>query len=107
MKAVAYIRVSSQDQIDGHSLEAQERAIQEYCRTRGWKLVAIYREEGKSAHTDSIPKRPIFRQLLDDCSKGMFEAVIVHTMDRWARNMQVAMASMSILGREGVDLKCS
>ena len=26
-------------------------------------------------------------------------------MDRWSRNMQVAMASMSILGQEGVDLK--
>ena len=26
-------------------------------------------------------------------------------MDRWSRNMQVAMASMSILGREGVDLR--
>ena len=70
MKAVAYIRVSSQDQVDGHSLEAQIRAIQEYCRSRGWELVAVYREEGKSAHTDSIAKRPRFRQLLDDSSKG-------------------------------------
>ena len=68
MKATAYIRVSNTEQVDGHSLEAQERAIGEYCRTRGWELVTVYREEGKSAHTDSIHKRPIFRQLLDDCS---------------------------------------
>ena len=105
MKAAAYIRVSSVDQVDGHSLEAQERAIGEYCRSRGWELVTVYREEGKSAHTDSIHKRPIFRQLLDDCSKGQIDVVVVHTMDRWSRNMQVAMASMSILGREGVELK--
>ena len=26
-------------------------------------------------------------------------------MDRWSRNMQVAMASMSILSQDGVDLK--
>jgi len=26
-------------------------------------------------------------------------------MDRWARNVQVAMNSMSILGKSGVDLK--
>ena len=105
MKATAYIRVSSAEQVDGHSLEAQERAIGEYCRSRGWELVTVYREEGKSAHTDSIHKRPVLRQLLDDCSKGQIDFVVVHTMDRWARNMQVAMASMSILGRAGVSSK--
>ena len=86
-------------------MEAQLRAIQEYCQTRGSELVAVYREEGKSAHTDSILKRPKFRLLLDDCSKGTFDVVVVHTMDRWARNVQVAMDSMSTLGRSGVELK--
>ena len=105
MKAVAYIRVSSPDQVDGHSLDAQLRAIQEYCRSRCWDLVAVYREEGKSAHTDSILKRPKFRLLLDDSSKGLFDNVVVHTMDRWSRNVKVAMDSMSILGRNGVELK--
>jgi len=105
MRVAAYIRVSSRDQVDGHSLEAQIRAIREYCLTRGWELVAIYREEGKSAHTDSMYKRPKFRQLLDDCTDGLFDVVVVHTMDRWARNVQVAMNSMSILGKSGVDLK--
>jgi hypothetical protein len=62
MKATAYIRVSNTEQVDGHSLEAQERAIGEYCRTRGWELVTVYREEGKSAHTDSIHKRPLLKR---------------------------------------------
>ena len=105
MRAVAYIRVSDLSQVDGHSLDAQERLFYNLCENRGWSLVRIYREEGKSAHTDSISKRTVFRQLLDDCPKGMFEMVVVHTMDRWSRNMQVAMASMSILGKEGVELK--
>ena len=104
MRVLAYIRVSSLDQVDGHSLEAQIRAIREYCRSRGWELVAIYREEGKSADTDSIAKRPKFRQLLDDCAKRLFDIVVVHTLDRWARNVKVAMDSMGILGRSGMDL---
>ena len=66
MKAVAYIRVSSADQVEGHSLDAQARLFYELCRSRGWEPVGIYREEGKSAHTDSIARRPVFRQLLDD-----------------------------------------
>jgi len=105
MRVAAYIRVSSQGQVEGYSLEAQERAIREYCRARGWELVAIYREEGKSAHSDSIAKRPKFRQLLEDAAKGLFDMVLVHTLDRWARNAQVALDSMSTLGKNGVDLK--
>ena len=47
----------------------------------------VYREEGRSAHVDSIAKRPIFRQLLDDASRNQFDMVVVHTLDRWARGL--------------------
>ena len=58
MKAVAYIRVSSQEQVDGHSLDAQERLFRELCKNRDWEPVSIYREEGKSATwTPSISAR--------------------------------------------------
>ncbi len=78
MKAVAYIRVSSQDQVEGHSLDAQGRQFQECCITRGLEPVGIYREEGKSAHSDSISKRPVLRQLLEDAAHGRFDVVVVH-----------------------------
>ena len=105
MKAVAYIRVSDVSQVEGHSLDAQERLFHELCRNRSWEPVAVYREEGKSAHTDSIARRPVFRQLLEDSGKGLFDLVVVHTMDRWARNVAVAIDSMRILGQHGVELK--
>ncbi|HEU0022767.1 MAG TPA: recombinase family protein, partial [Dehalococcoidia bacterium] len=91
MTAVAYIRVSDASQIDGHSLNAQERLFQELCSKRGWTPGKIYREEGKSAHSDSISKRPVFRQLLEDASNGEFDVVVVHTLDRWARNLKVLL----------------
>jgi len=105
MRAVAYIRVSSADQVDGYSLDAQERSYHELCNSRGWEALRVYREEGKSAHSDSIQKRPAFRQLLEDAGSGQFNMVVVHTMDRWARNVRVALDSMSTLGRYGVELK--
>ncbi len=77
MRAVAYIRVSSADQVEGHSLDAQERRIRDYCRLKGWDLQAIYREEGKSAHVDTIAKRPQFQLLLEDARRGKFDAVVV------------------------------
>ena len=104
MKGVAYVRVSDASQVEGHSLDAQARLFYELCRSRGWEPVGIYREEGKSAHTDSIARRPVFRQLLDDAAHGRFGVVVVHTLDRWARNTRVMLDSVAILNRHDVAL---
>jgi DNA invertase Pin-like site-specific DNA recombinase len=104
MRGVAYIRVSDSSQVDGHSLDAQERLFHELCKNRGWLPGRTYREEGKSAHTDSIAKRPRFRQLLEDAGKGQFDVVVVHTLDRWARNLKVLLESVAILNQHGVGL---
>ena len=102
MRAVAYIRVSSVDQVDGHSLDAQERLFEELCRSRDWEPVRVYREEGKSAHVDSISKRPVFRQLLEDSTEDRFDVVVVHTLDRWSRNPKVTLESISKLSQHNV-----
>lgn len=104
MKAVAYLRVSDVSQLDGHSLDAQERLFRELCKNRGWEAVRIYREEGRSAHADAIARRPFFRQLLDDAAKHEFDVAVVHTLDRWSRNLKVTLESLATLSRYGVGL---
>ncbi|MFC1873877.1 recombinase family protein [Chloroflexota bacterium] len=104
MRAVAYLRVSSLSQVDGHSLDAQERLFNELCKKKGWDPARIYREEGKSAHVEAISRRPEFKRLLDDASRDRFDVVVVHTLDRWSRNMKVTMESMSILAKHNVSL---
>lgn len=104
MRAVAYPRVSGAEQVEGHSLDAQERFFAEYCEDRGWDQTAIYREEGKSAHSDSISRRPALRRLLEDAALGKFDVVVVHTLDRWARNLKVLLETVSILNQHGVGL---
>ncbi len=104
MRAVAYIRVSSLSQVEGHSLDAQERLFQNLCKNRDWEPIGVYREEGRSAHVEAISRRPVFKKLLDDASKDRFDAVIVHTLDRWSRNMKVTMESLSILAKHNVSL---
>ncbi|HZA25623.1 MAG TPA: recombinase family protein, partial [Dehalococcoidia bacterium] len=104
MRAVAYIRVSDLSQLEGHSLDAQERLFHELCKSRGWVPGRCYREEGKSAHSDSMAKRPAFRQLLEDAATGQFDVVLVHTLDHWARNLKVLLDSVAILNQHGVGL---
>ncbi|MCH8206938.1 MAG: recombinase family protein, partial [Chloroflexi bacterium] len=94
----------AQTQVEGHSLDAQERLFLELCKNRGWEPVGVYREEGRSAHVDSISKRPAFRQLLEDARKNEFDVVVVHTLDRWARNTRIALESLGNLAKNNVSL---
>ena len=103
-RAVAYLRVSSLSQVDGHSLDAQARLFNEICANRGWVPVNVYREEGASAHSESIKKRPMFRQLMEDAKKGAFDIVVVHTLDRWSRNLRVTLESLANLAMHDVAL---
>ena len=53
---------------------------------------------------DSISRRPVFKQLLDNAAKESFDVVVVHTLDRWARNLKVLLDSVSIFSHHGVGL---
>jgi site-specific DNA recombinase len=81
-KAAAYARYSSDNQRE-ESIEAQLRAIREYCERNRIQLVKIYTDEARSATTDD---RPGFLQMIQDSSKGLFSAVIVHKLDRFSRD---------------------
>ena len=101
-RAVGYVRVSTEDQTDGHSLDAQRREIARHCERHGYQLVRIYADEGVSAHTESIEKRPLLATLLDAASRREFDLVVVHTIDRWARNVGVQRQALQRLGEVNI-----
>jgi len=103
MRAAAYVRVSTESQVDNWSLPAQKRELENYCIQKGWMLVKTYSEEGISAHTDSIEKRPQFKRLLDDCKKGEMDVILVHSLDRWSRNLKVTLESFKLLSENRVS----
>jgi site-specific DNA recombinase len=55
VRAAIYIRVSSEMQLGGYSLEAQLSACRKLAAERGWNVVAVYTEEGESAKTTQRP----------------------------------------------------
>jgi site-specific DNA recombinase len=99
IKAVGYVRVSDDSQVDGHSLNAQRREITRHCQSQGYHLIKIYSDEGVSAYTDRIEKRPELTRLLEDARSRLFDIVIVHTLDRWARNTGVQRQALQLLGQ--------
>lgn len=80
---VAYMRYSSENQRDGFSIEAQQRAIKDYCSRKGWTIVHEYIDEAKTGTSDN---REQFQQMIADAPTGMFDGVIVHKFDRFSRD---------------------
>lgn len=100
MKVVAYARYSSDNQRE-ESIDAQLRAIREYCLKNNIQLVKIYTDEARSATTDN---RPGFLQMIQESSMGLFSAVVVHKLDRFSRDRYDSAFYKRQLKKNGVRL---
>lgn len=87
MKAVGYIRVSTEEQADsGRSLDAQKRRIEEWCAARKYELVQVFADEGVSASI-ALKDRPAGGQLLRWVHSTRSDvAVVAVKLDRLSRN---------------------
>src|SRR3954449_2311776 len=103
-RAALYVRVSSAEQVEGYSLDAQRRACRDFSALRGYTVATEYADEGVSAHTDNLAKRPAFSRMLADAESGRFGVIVVHKMDRFARKLRVALECLEQLGRAHVGV---
>ena len=83
MKALGYIRVSTEDQArEGISLDNQEAKIKSYASLHDLELMEIIRDEAASGKTLD---RPGMVRLLEKMETGKVDAVIVYKLDRLSR----------------------
>lgn len=82
--AVAYARFSSNNQRE-ESIDAQLRAIREYCEKENIELIAEFTDEAVSGKTDD---REDFQNMVNQLLRGHIQAdyVLVHKFNRFARN---------------------
>ena len=88
MRAIGYVRVSTDDQArEGVSLDVQEARIRAYCEAKGWQLVSVVRDEGKSAKD---LKRPGLQEILGALPKRQrcFDVLVVVKLDRLTRSVR-------------------
>lgn len=92
-----YIRVSTQKQGEGVSLEAQRDAISAFAIQHGLTICKWFEEKETAAKSD----RPIFTRMLQQLKRGGATGLIMHKIDRSARNLR-DWALISELPRHGV-----
>lgn len=84
-RAIIYLRVSTEEQVDNFSLGSQEEICRKEAEKRGYEIIEVFREEGRSAK--NIAGRPILIGLLEYCRKNKhkIQAVFVYRLDRISR----------------------
>lgn len=94
MRVATYSRVSTEEQAkDGFSLQAQQKRMRAYARSRGWDVVGEYIEKGESGRTI---ERPEYLRMMDESDK--WDLLIVWKLDRIHRdslNFSKMMAAMN------------
>ncbi len=103
-QAIIYLRVSSEDQVENFSLDTQHEICKREADRRGYEVIRVFREEGKSAKT--ITGRPELLNLLDFCRKNRasVDALIVYRLDRLARNTEDYLAIRKKLTSYNISL---
>lgn len=83
-RVLAYVRVSTEMQVDGgHSLEAQRSKVAAWCALHDAELVAVHEDAGLSA---SSLDRPALAAALAELAAGRADALLVCKLDRLTRS---------------------
>ena len=105
-KCYIYIRVSTEMQVDGYSLDAQRDKVTKYAKYQGMEIVREYCDAGKSGK--SILGRPEFTQMLQDVAdeRDGVDYILVFKLSRFGRNAADVLNSLQHIQDFGVNLIC-
>jgi len=103
VKAVGYVRVSTEEQAKGGvSLDMQRAKIRKYAELHDMDLIDIIADEGISGCT--IKARPGVQEVLEKVRNKQIRAVIIYKLDRLARNTIEALEIARLMDSKGVAL---
>jgi site-specific DNA recombinase len=82
-RCAIYARVSTQEQTEGYSIDAQLEACRSLATARGWTVEAEYIEPGESGKT--FESRPQWQAFVASARAGQFDVLVAHKIDRFSR----------------------
>lgn len=104
-KGFGYLRVSTEEQVDGASLANQKEKIEEYASRHNITIVGWFEDPGISAKTAN---RPGLQKMLKEClaRKGEIDYVIVYNMTRMSRDLITFYGDiLKILQKVGIEIR--
>lgn len=100
--AILYTRVSTEEQVNGYSLEFQEDLLNRYCAMQDIQIYQHFREEGKSAKDFNRPK---FQEMLAYLKRHhkAIDYVLYTKWDRFSRSSLESLAMIKHFQSMGVE----
>lgn len=104
MMVASYCRVSTDQEDQANSFEAQQRYFREYIlRHPDWTLYEVYADEGITG--TSTRKRTQFNRMIQDAHRGKFSLILTKEVSRFSRNILDTIAYTRELKAIGVGVQ--
>ena len=105
MNVVVWARVSSREQKEGYSIDAQLRVNRERAQANGWNVVRefVVAESAKRG-AERIAFNQMFAWVKANAKKEKIKAILSHKLDRVCRNMRDAVRLQELEDACGVQL---
>ncbi len=101
-RAAIYTRISRLETVyHGYSMEIQPDRAEEYARSKGWSIYAIYEDPAKTGRNS---RRMGLQRMLVDIRSGRVTVVVVHRLDRLYRNLESLLKFIRMIKRYQVRL---
>src|SRR3982750_954761 len=101
-RVIAYIRISK-DRETQTSIETQELEIRRYCDFKGWEVVKVMGDPGKSAYKKGT-LRPEYNQAIKMIESGQADAIVVFRLDRFSRSVDEFWTALQAIANAGGNL---
>lgn len=84
-RVAIYIRVSTEEQVHGFSIDMQKERLAAYCTSQGWEAPDMYIDDG---YTGTNTDRPALKRLIRNIENGKIDSVVVYKLDRLGRKQK-------------------
>ncbi len=105
MNVVIWARVSSREQREGYSLDAQLRMTRERAKSNGWQIVRefVVAESAKRG-AERLAFNEMFAWVKANAKREKIKAILSHKLDRVCRNIRDAVRLQELEDLCGVEL---
>lgn len=102
-KAAIYARYSAGSRQTDLSIEGQEKVCRDYIKSKGYSYTGtMYTDKHISGKTD---RRPEFHRMIDDAKAGLFDILVIYSLDRFSRNEYDTAIYKLELKKAGVSIE--
>src|SRR5262249_46562936 len=105
MNVVIWARVSSREQREGYSIDAQLRATRDKAQKSGWHVVREFAvAETAKRGAERVAFNEMFQWVRTNAKREKIQAILSHKLDRVCRNMRDAVRLQELEDSCGVQL---